>query len=117
MLEGLVSFLSFIEVYVVPIVFAIGVIFFLYGGIQYFIFGAPSGDTEMIEHGRHNMLNASLLFALALLVYGIVAGLSWLATSFSAPSIETDRGGGGYGADIEREGSVLPVPNAPQGNE
>lgn len=111
MFEGLVTFLSFLEVYVVPIIFAIGVILFFYGFINSFLIDRP-------DVGHPNMLHACFTFTLALIAYAIVGGLQWLMTSpFSVPSLETERERGEYGAEVNREGSLLPVPNAPRGNE
>lgn len=109
MFEGVMSFFTALQTLVIPIIFAIGVIFFIYGAVMYFVLGAPSMDTEAAETGRRNILHSCLLFTVALGAYLVIAVAGWLL-SVSPLSPPTP---GSVGAEIERERDILPTPNAP----
>lgn len=101
----------FLDKYLVPFFFAIGLFYFVYGVIEYFIIGA-GGDEERAEHGRELFLKSIAWFALALLIFVFVSVLGWLSTlSFSPGGVDGPRGG--VGADVDREQEVLEVPNVP----
>lgn len=119
MIEGIFSILSFLETYLIPIVFAVGVIFFIYGFIVYFILGAPSGDTDAIDRGRQHVLRACVFFFAALLAQGVVVGLYWLMTELSTAfetETRTDEQGEtrAPGVEVETGEDILRVPNVPR---
>lgn len=116
--ETLLTIYVFLQKWLVPFLFAIGLIFFVYGFIVYYIIGHQSGDEDRMDHGRHNLLKAFVFLSLALLIYFLVFAVGWfgnyiLETSGSA-------GGGGSidgGADVNREQDLLKVPDVPRREE
>ncbi|MCB9818643.1 hypothetical protein H6788_00470 [Candidatus Nomurabacteria bacterium] len=102
----------FLQKYLVPLLFAIGLIYFIYGLIEYFIIG-KGGDESRSEHGRELFLKSIAWFVLALLVYAIVAFFGWISTvSFNPGSVNTPTMPRG-GANLEQRESILEVPNTP----
>ena len=100
----------FFQKYVIPFVFAVGLLYFLYGCIEYFIIG-KGGDEERSQHGRELFLKSIAWFAMALLLFAMVAFIGWLGTlSFTAPSGPTPPQGG---VDVNQEDRLLEVPNVP----
>ena len=100
----------FFEKYAVPAFFAIGLIYFLYGCIEYFIIG-QAGDEERSQHGRELFLKSIAWFVLSMILYGIMAFIGWLSqVSFTAPTSPVTPTGG---ADMDQEERILPVPNVP----
>ena len=103
--------------YLSPFLFVIGLMFFIYGCIEYFIVGL-GGDEGRAAHGRDLLLRSINWFVVALLVYGIIAFLGWIGTvSNSAsgslsPGIESNNG-----VNINRSEGLLGVPNTPKGND
>lgn len=103
----------FFQKYVVPAAFVIGLLYFLYGVIEYFIIG-QGGDEGRSQHGRELFLRAIGWFSISLLLYAAVAFLGWLGTlSLTPPGAVPPSGGSGAGANVERRGNVLQVPNVP----
>jgi|SRR5690606_18618831 len=101
----------FLDKYLVPFLFAIGLFYFVYGIIEYFIIGA-GGDEERSEHGRELFLKSIAWFVLALLFYALVSMLGWLSNlSFSPGAVNGPSGGAGV--DLDRDKDVLQVPNVP----
>lgn len=102
----------FLQKYLVPFLFAIGLIYFLYGLIEYFIIG-KGGDESRSEHGRELFLKSIAWFVLVLLVFAIVAFFGWVSTvKFEPGSVTTPTMPTG-GANVEERESILEVPNAP----
>ena len=100
----------FLDKYLVPFLFAIGLFYFIYGAIEYFIIG-KGGDEGRAEHGREQFLKSIAWLVLAILVYTITALFGWIST-FSFNSLEgpgVPRGG----VEVDREDAVLTVPNVP----
>ena len=100
----------FLDKYLVPFFFAIGLFYFIYACIEYFIIG-KGGDEGRAEHGRELFLKSIAWFVLGLLIYAITALFGWIST-FSFEPLEgpgVPRGG----VDVDREDAVLPVPNVP----
>jgi len=64
------NILIFINGTLIPLVFAIALLVFLYGVFQYFILGG--GDTEKQESGRQLMLYAIVGFVVMVSIFGIV---------------------------------------------
>ena len=113
----------FLFKYLSPLLFVIGLMYFVYGCIEYFVVGL-GGDEERAQNGRNAFLRSINWFVVALLVYGVISTLAWLS-GFPNPVTDTgreeeprvrpgDEGGEGGGLDVKREQNVLPVPNVPQ---
>ncbi len=100
----------FLDKYLVPFLFAIGLFYFVYGVIEYFIIGA-GGDEERAEHGRELFLKSIAWFVLALLVFAFVSMLGWLSTLSFSPGASGPSGGAGV--DVGRDQEILEVPNVP----
>ena len=99
----------FFEKYAVPFLFVIGLLYFLYGVIEYFIIG-KGGDEERSQHGRELFLQSIAWFTLSLILLAFVSLLTWISNlSFSTPRDSNVDGG----ADFDREERILPVPNVP----
>lgn len=87
--------------YIVPFIFAIGLIFFIYGLVHYFILGP--GDEGTREAGRIDFIKAFVWFAGGLALYGVVA----LIASFFAWTSSID-------IDSSEETRLQNVPNTPR---
>ncbi len=102
----------FLQKYLVPLLFAIGLIYLIYGLIEYFIIG-KGGDEGRSEHGRELFLKSIAWFVLALIVFAIVGFFGWLSTvkfdpgNFTTPTMPTG------GANVGDKESILEVPNTP----
>lgn len=100
----------FFQKYAIPFIFAIGLLYFLYGCIEYFIIG-KGGDEERSQHGRELFLKSIAWLSLALLLFAIVALIGWLGTlSFTAPTSPTSPQGG---VNVNQNDRLLEVPNVP----
>jgi len=104
----------FLHKYLAPFLFVIGLLFFVYGCIEYFIIG-KGGDEGRAQHGRELLLRSISWFVVAIIVYLIVASLGWLGSFFQNPS------GSGLtpraGVNVEQNERTLTVPNVPRENE
>ena len=107
MLEGTIGVIVFLQQYVIPVVFALGVIFFLYGFINSFLVGRP-------DIGQPHLIRSIFLFGIALVVYGALACLGLMLSSGGS---EVEMGDTEFGGRVDRDRSVLPVPNVPSGND
>ena len=94
-LAGLVSFGNDI---LVPALFTVALIFFLYGLFNYFILGP--GDEDKKEQGRGQLLRGNVGFVIGLLVWALLQVIIWLS-ALELP------------ADIEQNSSVQAIPNVP----
>lgn len=99
----------FFDKYAVPFLFAIGLFYFLYGFIEYFIIG-KGGDEERSQHGRELFLKSIAWFTLSILVYALFIFVTWIGT-FSLTGLSAPGAGGG--ADVRQDERILPVPNVP----
>ena len=83
--------LNFINTTLVPLVFALAFLFFLWGIFKYFFFGAE--DEGKREEGRNLMLWAVIAFVLMVSIWGIVnlvsQGLGFDKDSIEVPNIPT----------------------------
>ncbi|OGG85705.1 hypothetical protein A2392_02805 [Candidatus Kaiserbacteria bacterium RIFOXYB1_FULL_46_14] len=98
----------FLTKYLVPVLFAIGLIYFLYGVIEYFIIGS-GGDEERAEHGRELFLKSIVWIVLALIAHLLVLLIGWVGTLSFNPDINTPNSG--IAPHVQE--SILQVPNAP----
>ena len=109
----------FLQKYLVPVLFTIGLVYFIYGCINYFIIGHHSGDEGRSQLGRELLLKSCTWFAAALLAYSVIAAIGWLssqAREVGTPASDagTDAGAGGQ---IQRDDAYLIVPNVPKREE
>ena len=88
----------------VPVLFAIALIPFIYGLFNYLVFG-PS-DEEKKEQGRGQLFKANVYLIIATLVWTVFWSFSWLGTNFSLPSLNPN-------PKIEQEEKIQPIPNTP----
>ncbi|OGG41631.1 hypothetical protein A2837_00600 [Candidatus Kaiserbacteria bacterium RIFCSPHIGHO2_01_FULL_46_22] len=100
----------FLTKYLVPFLFAIGLIHFLYGVIEYFIVG-QGGDEERAEHGRDLFLKSIVWIVLALLVHFLVLLIGWIGTVSLRPDSDSNSPNSGITPRVNE--SILQVPNAP----
>lgn len=100
--------------YLIPGIFAIGLIVFVYGVIEYFIIG-EGGDEERAEHGRELFVKAASLFIIGMIAFGVLSLFSWIGGVIKG----NDSGGSVSlpGVRVEDRQDVLPVPNVPRGND
>lgn len=99
----MVHVFGFIEFYLAPFIFAVGLVLFVYGIINYYIVG-PGYEEDRREQGRQNLLWATLLFLVGLIVFALA---SWLFDLSKELDERLD-------ADVEREEGLLRVPNVPR---
>lgn len=96
----------FLNKYLVPLLFAIGLMYLLYGLIKYFIISEA-------EHGRELFLKSIAWFVLGLLAFALVAFFGWISTvTFNSGSVTTPTMPTG-GVNVDERESILEVPNAP----
>lgn len=93
----------FLSKYLVPLLFAIGLMYLLYGLIKYFIINEA-------DHGRELFLKSIAWFVLALIIFALVTFFGWLSTiEFNPGNVTTPSGG----VNLDERESILEVPNAP----
>jgi len=103
------SLFLFLKNYLVTFIYAIGLIYFIYGFIEYFLIG-KHGDEERMQNGREILLKACAWFFLGLIIYGVIAAAQWLSAGFAA---KVDSGGD-IQIEHQKNDSYLPVPNVPR---
>lgn len=99
-----------LQKYVIPLFFAIGLMYMIYGFIRYFI-------TEGYEaEGKEAIIKSCSWYTVAIGLYALVAFMGYLgslamtADSPTAPNAEVN-------TNINRTNAILGVPNVPQGND
>ena len=113
MVTPILGFLyTFLTVYLIPFIFAIGLIMFLYGSINYFVIGP--GEEPKREEGRIELLWSFLLFLLGLFLYGIIMGIIWLGAAY-LNLVDGDGDGAGR-IESGQETRLQRVPDVPVGN-
>ena len=90
-----------IQQYLVPFIFSIGLIFFFYAIIKYFIIG-PGEEPER-EEGRLYFIKANVWFFAGMVIYITVAAIVAFVTWVGELPVDTRTGEG-----------VLEVPDTPQ---
>lgn len=99
----------FLQKYLVPFLFSIGLFYFIYGVVEYFIIG-KGGDEGRMQNGRGLFLKAIAWFVIAMIVHVIVLAIGWVAAvSTFSPSAPR----GGADVEIRENPNVLEVPNVP----
>lgn len=100
----------FFQTYLIPFLFAIGLFYFVYACIEYFIIG-QGGDEGRAQHGRVLFLKSIAWFFLALLIHLVTLLVVWIASLsiMSSGNNSYPSGGGGF----NRQDAVLEVPNVP----
>lgn len=99
----------FLQKYLVPFLFSIGLFYFVYGIVEYFIIG-KGGDEGRMQNGRGLFLKAIAWFVIAMIAHVIVLAIGWISTvSFPSPSSPR----GDAGVEIRENPNVLEVPNVP----
>ena len=74
--------------YIVPFIFAIGMIYLIYGIIQYFIIGP--GEEPTREDGRINFIKALVWFVAGATLYGVIALMVGFFAWTTAVDVNTD---------------------------
>ncbi len=92
----------FLHQYLVPLLFVVGLMYLIYGVIQYHIQGNNFSD------GREFILKSILWFAAGLIVYSVIALIGWLGTFTTNTNISTDSD-----ANVNQTEGILKVPNVP----
>jgi len=100
----------FLQKYLVPFLFSIGLFHFFYGLIEYFVIG-KGGDEDRLEHGRQLFLKSIGWFLLALIVHLIVMAIGWFFTSNIFLDIKSPTLNSGF--NLNDNEAVLQVPNVP----
>jgi len=93
---------GFVEFYLIPFLFAVGLFYFLNGFINYFLIG-PGYEEDRREMGRQSLLWATLLFAIGLILFGLSGWFQSIGAQFDED------------IDVELGSSpdVVPIPNVP----
>jgi hypothetical protein len=107
----------FLQKYLVPFMFAVGLMYFIYGFIEYFIAGRKGGDEERAQKGRLFLLKSCSWFFMALVVYSVVAFFGWLATQSLNNLDSNNDSDGNFGVDLDNGRGSLSVPDVPRRNE
>jgi hypothetical protein len=68
--DSIKSFITFIDQYLVPLIFAVALLVFLFGVFQYFILGG--GDAEKRKEGRQYIMYGIIGFVIMISVWGLV---------------------------------------------
>lgn len=98
----MVHIFGFIEFYVAPFIFAIGLVLLLYGVINYFVIGPTEEDRR--EVGRQALLWAAFFFLIGFIVFAIFSWLFDLSQKIDESArVETERGV-----------DTLSIPNVPR---
>jgi hypothetical protein len=105
----------FLSKYLSPFLFVIGLIYLVYGSIEYFVVGL-GGDEGRAQNGRNLLLKSISWFTLAILVYAAIAFFGWLG-SLAVSTLDEAGGKSSGDVNINRNEEILTVPNVPRGNE
>lgn len=96
---------TLLTVYLIPFVLAIGVIYLIFGIVNYFIIGP--GEEPKREEGRHQLLWTFLFFLAGLLLFALVSGMASLV-NWASSTVEE--------VNVSEETRVQRVPNVPKRN-
>jgi len=95
---------AILQQYIVPFIFAIGMIYLIYGIIQYFIIGP--GEEPTREDGRINFIKAFVWFVAGAALYTVIA----LMVGFFAWTASVN-------VDTDTDERLQNVPNVPARND
>lgn len=98
----MIHIFGFVEYYIAPFFFAVGLVMLLYGIINYYIIG-PGFEEERREIGRQSLLWATFLFLIGL---GLFLIAHWLFILSEKVNERVE-------VDTERRVDILPVPDVP----
>ncbi|MEX0917795.1 MAG: hypothetical protein WDZ93_01430 [Candidatus Paceibacterota bacterium] len=110
MTGGILSVVLFLQDYLVPGMFAIGAIFFLFGIVNSFMLDRP-------DLGQPNIVRAVFFFGIAIFLYLALAFLGMLMTRGWDETNEEYFGDAEFGAEVNQQRSILPTPNVPSRND
>jgi hypothetical protein len=121
-MNSLGYFIAVVQLYVVPFIFAIALIYIIYGIIQYFLIGP--GEEPVREEGRQSFIKALVWSLGGAVLYLFMAGLFTLQNVFignpagttAEESADSGRVPSVQPGEIWNRGSVQPVPNVPRDN-
>ena len=103
----LIIFIAFGNDILVPALFTVGLIFFLYGLFNYFLLGP--GDEDKKEEGRGQLINGNVGFLIGLVVWAFFQALVWLG---GLEPLELPINP----VNIEQGSGVQAIPNIPGAN-
>jgi len=103
----------FSQKYLVPLLFVIGLMNFIYGLIEYFAAGRSGGDESRAQKGRLYILRAISWFFVGLVVFSLISFLGWLSSGALRGNLD-EGSSRNFGVEIDKERSFLSVPNVPR---
>ncbi len=107
----------FLQKYLVPLLFVIGLMNFVYGCIEYYGAGLSGGDEERAHKGRLYLLRSLSWFFIGLVVYSLISFFGWLGSGALRESLIEEESDANFGVDLEEDRNTLGVPNVPRGND
>ena len=107
----------FLQKYLVPLIFVIGLMNFIYGCIEYYVAGRAGGDEGRATNGRLYLLRSLSWFFVGLLVYCVITFFGWLSSGAWRDSINDGAPRGDFGVDLDERQNTLGVPNVPRRND
>ncbi|MCA9366222.1 hypothetical protein KC722_01445 [Candidatus Kaiserbacteria bacterium] len=105
---------ALLQKYLVPFIFAIGLIYFVYGFITYFIIGHKGGDEGEMQKGRAALAKSFVFLLVAIVVQVAVVFIGYIG---SALLEGTARGSSSNSPSVSEQRDILDVPNVPRTNE
>lgn len=107
----------FLQKYLVPLIFVMGLMHFIYGCIEYYIAGRSGGDEERAQKGRLYLLRALSWFFVGLLVFLVISFFGWLTSGGLRDALLQSGSDGDFGVDLNEQQNTLGVPNVPRSND
>lgn len=107
----------FLQKYLVPLIFVIGLMNLIYGLIEYFVAGRTGGDEGRAQNGRLYLLRSLSWFFVGLVVYSVIAFFGWLGSGALNNIKSNDNSTGNAGVEFNGRTNTLGVPNVPRGND
>lgn len=107
----------FLQKYLVPLIYVIGLMNLIYGLIEYFVAGRTGGDEGRAQNGRLYLLRSLSWFFVGLVVYSVIAFFGWISSGVLNNINLNDDSSGNAGVDYSDRTNVLEVPNVPRGND
>ena len=107
----------FLQKYLVPLIFVVGLMNFIYGCIEYYVAGRAGGDEGRATNGRLYLLRSLSWSFVGLLVYCVITFFGWLSSGAWRDSINDGAPRGDFGVDLDERQNTLGVPNVPRRND